>query len=130
MNGPDNFKLASDVIDIINNRLNNYSNRLRELQPIKEGSIQLELHNCGKGCRGCPHAKWKKWGGRKRGGTKPLWLAFKIEHPERSLKKKGEFEEVYEESLEVIQEAKYLIKMKKDLMVEHRKIGSMMRRIR
>lgn len=126
----DNFQLASRAIDVINEKLKEYQKQLKKLQPKKHGSVQLELHNCGKKCRGCPHAVWKKWKGKKGREEKPLWLAHKVNNPEQSLRKTGEFEEVYEDSIELIRKIKYLLEVKADLLQHHKKIGALLRRIK
>jgi len=128
-NKESNFYLADRAIEVINERLEEYSKRLKELQPKKSGSVQLELHNCS-GCKGCPHVRWKVWGWKKRGKDKPVWVAMDIKNPAKRLKKSGEFSEVYEESKQVINEAMYLIKARKDLLEYHRRLGAVMRRFK
>ncbi len=123
----DNFSKATRAIDIINRELESSRQKLRDLQPIKHGSVQLELHNCGKDCKGCPHPRWKVWKWSKRSVNKPVWVSHLIKHPAKRLKKTGDFEAVYGDSLNVIRYATSLIKIRKELLEEHRKLGSVLR---
>lgn len=58
---PDYFVLAQNAVnrlDEVNERLEEISEMIAELQPVETGMLLFKLNDCGRGCLGCPHASW------------------------------------------------------------------------
>ncbi|GAB6035409.1 hypothetical protein [Galenea microaerophila] len=126
------FKHGDLAVKMINDRLKEISQELRDLQSGGDGTIILDLYDCGRKCAGCPHARWRIQ--RYKSGTRdnPLLLTFTLKegkNPVRYLRRKGEFERNYERVKELVLEAKLLIKYKKEFILLHKRLLEMMRKI-
>lgn len=86
------FERAMAALERIDAHIDEAAEKLRELQPKKPGAILLERHDCGAGCLGCPHPRWKVWRSDQR--KKPArWYASTLKtNPTQSVKKTGPFE--------------------------------------
>lgn len=88
----------------INKRLEEVRLSVRELQPKGDGSVILELRNCGKGCSGCPHPQWKLWKHAFRKG-RTRYLAFRIKEPWKHVKTTGDYQQNSELVKQLVSEA-------------------------
>lgn len=104
------------ALNHLNSRLQEIGGELKKLQPKTDGSLLLAFYACGKGCLGCPHARWEQW----RHYPNNVRRTF-IKHnlsgdPVRYLRYAGKFEKYYAERLTLIREAKHLMEQKAKLI--------------
>ncbi|MBE0468253.1 MAG: hypothetical protein IBX55_01925 [Methyloprofundus sp.] len=107
-----------DRIDAINQRLLEIEQTLKEIQPKRTGTITLYLSDCGKDCLGCPHATWELWRTRKMPKGSPFspFFSVTVTNPLRRLKRTGDFEESFEQTRSIMQEALKLLEEKAGLV--------------
>ena len=126
------FKHGDLALEMINKRLQEITEELRELQPKTHGAVLLYLYDCGPGCTGCPHPRWTVWKFTNGKKNNSLFLGYKIsseKNPVRFLRRTGDFEKNFEEVKDLVLEAKLLIKYKKELLVVHKRITDIIRKI-
>lgn len=90
--------------------------RLKEIQPKSNGSICLELYDCGPKCQGCPHPRWVKYmwrPGKEKAFLTSINLSAKKQDPVLSLQKKTP---EYAEAVSLIREGKQIIAARAKLL--------------
>lgn len=65
---------VQDNLRALNARLLELHCNIKACQPVAPGSVCLELYPCGKGCSGCPHARWTLYAWSPSTATKPNCL--------------------------------------------------------
>lgn len=112
-----------DAFDRIDTHLDQLSQALMAAQPKLPGAITLERHNCGPGCLGCPHPRWKVWRLDRR-HVPNRWYASNLEkNPSLALKKKGPFAEQHGHARAVIQEIQATLEARAALVDALAKVG-------
>lgn len=112
------LNLLFDRLEFINERLQQLESELKAVQPHKPGAITLYLSGCGKDCLGCPHVSWELWATRKmpKGSEFNPFFSVTVKNPLRRLKRTGDFEDSFEKTRELIQEAENLLQEKSGLV--------------
>jgi hypothetical protein len=98
------FQRARDTLARIDAHIDDLVEQLKAAQPKLPGALLLERHDCGSGCVGCPHPRWKIWRADNRHNP-PRWYASNLRtNPVQSLKRSGPFEEKYEVAKHIVAE--------------------------
>jgi len=121
------FNRALDRLHQYNQRLVDLSNQIAKSQPQMSGAVGLALYSCSQaGCRGCPHARWEQYfwkPSRTRKQTtdqlSTINLSKKKQDPVKKLKPTTEG---YEKTKALIQEAKFILKMRSKLVASFRQL--------
>lgn len=112
------FDLAFIRIQALNVSLEQLMAEIKDAQPVASGSVCLELYPCGPGCLGCPHPRWVRYrwaddSTQHRGRLICTNLDANKKEPVLALARRTPH---YSKTVELIREAKSLIKERAALL--------------
>ena len=108
---------AMGYVENLNQRLYEIAALLKQLQPMGNGSVILELTSCGvKGCGSCPHLRWRLYKPMKtENGSR--YVGFEIKgSPLRRIKRTGEYKECAEKVYLLVNQALQIEKRRKSIL--------------
>lgn len=100
---------------VINQTLIMLSAKLQHLQPKEDGSITVDLKQCGNPCLGCPHPRWNKWMYHEENKINK-WVRHDIQLPLRHVRKGGVFSANAERVVDTIKEIQYWLDVRARLV--------------
>ena len=118
------FNGVLDRLHDLNTRLAELHDAIKKEQPVRSGSVCLELYACGPGCTGCPHPRWVKYNWTspadgKKGFLQSVNLDAQQRDPVLTLSRSDEH---YQATAVLIREAKSILQERSKLLAGVRAI--------